>query len=657
MGNFGFQKSPNKMTLLVCGTRIPEIIQNKFRGINILDNLECETFNSHISLFEVKYCKIRNEDNQKIVEFSTSLYLQKIIIIYYSDINDNSNRDLDLIEKLSNTNEKFHPFIVFITGHNKERYINHLKQLQNYFDPLNIYCCEKYFNNELEKIIIGRGFYFYEKGNVNWTGNDISINLCVLGRPGAGKSTFINCIFEEKVAPEGTSENITSNITEYNFPLKIREDVFGSINIYDTPGFTLNGKTMENFEKFIDEKFKYFKQNHDYIHAFLYLFENRERTLEDSEIQLLKLIRNKQQEYSQNSIVLFLINNSQEGNENDPNSFKKKLLIHLENVFGRNSDYCLHPENIIELNLKSKNNKKKYGIEKVFEILYKFFEPNKIILPQREENESDEDFKEKAKTHISNSMFFKYIQSEESIYKRIEHSIDNLIKRFSENTKNLGEKGDIENIKNSRKEMLKEIKDDYNSNIKIFDTNQLDPKEVYDNWKKNIPFFGKYFVNKYLSEKSPQVTNDMGKKFKETHFNFLNETSSIEFVTRCIEYYNNSIEVIKQLSKKTTIDIKEKTYVLNDHFIIEFDIPFLNPSIATHNVQIIGENYLFKFEIKNPNTNEKLEPIVFLKKITEFQLQNTQRERLEKNNDNDLKSCKVKIFFSLRNEKNEVVED
>ena len=109
---------------------------------------------------------------------------------------------------------------------------------------------------------------------------------------------------------------------------------------------------MENFEKFIDEKFKYFKQNHDYIHAFLYLFENRERTLEDSEIQLLKLIRNKQQEYSQNSIVLFLINNSQEGNENDPNSFKKKLLIHLENVFGRNSDYCLHPENIIELNLK-----------------------------------------------------------------------------------------------------------------------------------------------------------------------------------------------------------------------------------------------------------------------------------------------------------------
>lgn len=62
-------------------------------------------------------------------------------------------------------------------------------------------------------------------------------------------------------------------------------------------------------------------------------------------------------------------------------------------------------------------------------------------------------------------------------------------------------------------------------------------------------------------------------------------------------------------------------------------------------------------KIKNPNTNEKLEPIVFLKKITEFQLQNTQRERLEKNNDNDLKSCKVKIFFSLRNEKNEVVED
>ena len=92
-----------------------------------------------------------------------------------------------------------HPFIIFLTGYQKDRYINYIKQLENYFDPLNIYCCANNYDNELEKIIIGRGYYFYEKGNLNWAGNNISINLCVLGRPGAGKSTFINCILMKKL--------------------------------------------------------------------------------------------------------------------------------------------------------------------------------------------------------------------------------------------------------------------------------------------------------------------------------------------------------------------------------------------------------------------------------------------------------------------------
>ena len=38
-------------------------------------------------------------------------------------------------------------------------------------------------------------------------------------------------------------------------------------------------------------------------------------------------------------------------------------------------------------------------------------------------------------------MFFKYIQNEENLYKRIENSIDNLIKKVSEDTKNYGDKG------------------------------------------------------------------------------------------------------------------------------------------------------------------------------------------------------------------------
>ena len=131
-------KNENKMTLLVCGRTIPDNIQKKFKSTYVIDNIECETFITKLDIFTVTYCKIKDEDNQKIVDCSSILYSHKIIILYFSDRNDDSNRDLDLLEKLSNKNEKLHPFIIFLTGYQKDRYINYIKQLENYFDPLNI---------------------------------------------------------------------------------------------------------------------------------------------------------------------------------------------------------------------------------------------------------------------------------------------------------------------------------------------------------------------------------------------------------------------------------------------------------------------------------------------------------------------------------------
>ena len=32
--------------------------------------------------------------------------------------------------------------------------------------------------------------------------------------------------------------------------------------------------------------------------------------------------------------------------------------------------------------------------------------------------------------------------------------------------------------------MLKEIKEDYNSNISVFNTDNLDPREIYNKWQK-----------------------------------------------------------------------------------------------------------------------------------------------------------------------------
>ena len=657
MGNHNSKKESLKLNLIACGTNIPNNIKSGLKGTHILDNLEYEIMLSKIGIFEVTYIRIKDENAEKIVEFSVANYLEKNIILYFSDRNDNSKEDLDIIKNFSEKNEKYHPFIIFLNGKNKEYYTNYLKELENYFDPLNIYCINNFDNDLLKKIIIGRGYYFYEKGNLYPAGNNIAINLCILGKPGTGKSTLINSIFNEKVAPEGTSENITSKFTAYSYPLEISKDLFGSINIYDSPGFTLDGETIKTFKDFINEKFKYFKENHDYIHAFLYFFKGcDQRTLEPSEIELLKFLRQKQEEYNQKSIILFIINYTKEGQENDPNSFKKRLLIHLGKEFGQNSDYYLYPENILEVNLKSKKDNKKYGIEKIFETLYKFFEHHKIILPKKEENESSKQFIERQKTYAYNSMFFKYIQNEENLYKRIENSIDNLIQNFSENTKIYGGKGEKENIRYARKVMLSEIKKDYNSDINLLNTNDLNPKEIFDKWYKNIPVIGAYFERKHLAEISPKVTEEMGKEFKKIHFDEMKNSSAIDFIKACILYYNNSIEVIKKLSAKTTLDIKVKTYIINNHFITEIEMPFLEPKLNCHKVQLIGENYLFKFEVKNLQSNENIEPIIFLKKITEFQLQDYQREKVEKSKDDN--SSNYKYFFKIKNDDaNDIVED
>lgn len=47
------------------------------------------------------------------------------------------------------------------------------------------------------------------------------------------------------------------------------------------------------------------------------------------------------------------------------NSFKQKLLTALKNNFGDKSNYS-NPENIIELNLKTKNDKKNLDLKKFF---------------------------------------------------------------------------------------------------------------------------------------------------------------------------------------------------------------------------------------------------------------------------------------------------
>ena len=228
----------------------------------------------------------------------------------------------------------------------------------------------------------------------------------MLGKPGKGKSTFINTISEEKISLEGTGTSVTFRFNKYQIKKKIKnnngEYNYALLNIYDCPGFTLDGEEINKFKQNIDKKFSFFKKNHDYIHGFLYFTSDPlKRTLDVAELDLLVYLENKLKEYNQDSIILFIINPSNETDKNDQFSYKQKLLETLIDKFGESQ--ISNPENIIEINLKNHI----FGIDNVFQRLYNFFIMHKVQIIEKEKNEEENVFKDRQKNLIMKSNIFK----------------------------------------------------------------------------------------------------------------------------------------------------------------------------------------------------------------------------------------------------------
>ena len=101
-------------------------------------------------------------------------------------------------------------------------------------------------------------------------------------------------------------------------------------------GFTIDGKEIENINSIIGQKFTLFKNNHYYIHGFLYfVYEENNKTLEETEIKLIVYIYiyKKLIEYNQNSIILFIINQKEDENSTTITSYKNALLSLLKENF------------------------------------------------------------------------------------------------------------------------------------------------------------------------------------------------------------------------------------------------------------------------------------------------------------------------------------
>lgn len=424
---------------------------------------------------------------------------------------------------------------------------------------------------------------------------------------------------------------------------------YALLNIYDSPGFTLDGEEIKKLKKNIEDKFSFFKKKHDYIHGFLYFTsDNLKRTLDKAELDLLVYLENKLKEYNQDSIILFVINPSNETDKNDKFSYKQILLQTLRDKFGESQ--ITNPENIIEINLKNHI----FGIDTLFQRLYNFFIMHKVQIIKKEEKEDENLFKERQKNLIVKSMFFKYIQNEKSLIERFSTPCKILIDQKVKELETLSLSKEL--IITKRKEMLNEIIKTLNSSIK-YDANQnhLHEEEKYKSWLKKIPILGKFLERNHFSVISPEITKNIGNEFMQMHIDLMLANSNNEFILLASNRYNNSIELLKELSRKyeNPDDIKVNTCINDTHFLINFITNFNQPKLKISNAYSEGEFYIFKFEVYKPIENSIPIPFSIKKKIEEFKLKTYKRDHVEKNDIGN--KCNVTIYFEL--EKIDYTED
>ena len=433
----------------------------------------------------------------------------------------------NLIEELSKIDYKgkHYPFIIFFSSLTREYYRDYINENNINFDPLNIYTEGSNYNFEkLYYILEEIENYYHERPNISKNYSS-GINLCVLGNPGKGKSSFINCIAQKKIALEGNNINkdTTKEFTKYTIQKEIKDKEYGIINIYDCPGFGIDGKEKDKIQKSIEEKFRYFNEKHDYIHGFLYFIykDKTDRALEEAEINILEKIYEKLINENKDSIILFIINNHTEDQYSE-NSFKNRLISALTKEFGNKFG---NGDDIIYVNLK----KNIIGIDKVFNRLYNYFEKHKIkILLNKNDNETDIQFEERQNKLIKNSMFFRYIEKEEDILSKFKDNCQSIINDYTNRTSLYGKALKKDEIINSRKELLNKIEESLRSSVYI-ESQELKNDEIYNKIWKIIPFLGPWLEGKYMAKESPKVTKEIASQFITQHISIKNKTSKNHF--------------------------------------------------------------------------------------------------------------------------------
>lgn len=120
-----------------------------------------------------------------------------------------------------------------------------------------------------------------------------NVNIIVMGKTGAGKSTLVNSVLKENVAPTGIGRAITKQNKIYKKKLKVkfkqRED-FCQLILYDTVGLEIDKQITENTLSEVKRHILSLKQSSDLedVSIVWFCINELSKRLESYEVDLIK---------------------------------------------------------------------------------------------------------------------------------------------------------------------------------------------------------------------------------------------------------------------------------------------------------------------------------------------------------------------------------
>jgi uncharacterized protein (DUF697 family) len=124
---------------------------------------------------------------------------------------------------------------------------------------------------------------FFREGLSQALRGKARLNVMLAGRVGVGKSTLVNAIFGEPIAPTGVGSSITQSIKRY-----VRPNL--PISVYDTPGIELGIDSEQIAENYLAEIKRQMGNDDTRVHFCLYCVRTRDERFETVEADIVRAL-------------------------------------------------------------------------------------------------------------------------------------------------------------------------------------------------------------------------------------------------------------------------------------------------------------------------------------------------------------------------------